>query len=145
MTFRLPPLLLCGSLFCIAMWFRSPVPEFAIGTAGTYLVLWMALGLRSKILQKINNSYDFSYGVYLYAWPLASLFMLTAQRLALDLSPLELTSATCVLATFAAAASWYLIERPALNLKSRLFALPPARVSAHVTTDEFGLPIRETE
>jgi peptidoglycan/LPS O-acetylase OafA/YrhL len=96
-----------------------PFPEAAIGTAGCYFLLWVGLGLKSKFLEKINNDYDFSYGVYLYAWPIAALIMLASQRAHLNLLPGALTGLTAVLSTVAGAISWYGLERPALKRKSK--------------------------
>ena len=111
-------LLSLAALFALAG-ARSPIPQIAIGTAGAYFLLWAAIGLKSRALQSVNNSYDFSYGVYLYAWPVASLVMLVAQQLHIGLAPIALTAVTAVFATLIGAASWYVIERPALGLKLR--------------------------
>jgi len=106
-------------IVCIAAALTSRLGELAIGLFGTYVLLWVATGLKSRVLRRINNSYDFSYGAYLYAWPIASVAILLAVWSGEILSPLVLTVLTVVLSTLAAAASWYSIERPALGLKLR--------------------------
>ena len=106
-------------LVCVAAAWTSRLGELAIGLFGTYFLLWAATDLKSKFLQQVNNRYDFSYGAYLYAWPIASLAMLAAIRSGVTLSPLALTAVTIMLATLAAVVSWYVIERPMLALKPR--------------------------
>lgn len=112
-------LVIAGFLLCVSFAFASPVPEISIGTLGTYLLLWAATRLRSDVLRSINNSYDFSYGVYLYAWPIASIIILVAQRGHLILHPAALAIVTAILSTMAGAISWYVVEQPALRLKLR--------------------------
>ena len=117
-SFRGAALALSAAVSLVAI-LALPFPEAAIGTAGCYFLLWVGLGLKSKFLEKINNDYDFSYGVYLYAWPIAALIMLASQRAHLNLSPSALTGLTAVLSTVAGAVSWYGLERPALKRKSK--------------------------
>jgi peptidoglycan/LPS O-acetylase OafA/YrhL len=116
-----PVFLALSFLICVGaiLRLRLPFPEWAVGTVGTYFLLWAALGLNSQFLRQINNSYDFSYGAYLYAWPIASLIMLVAQDHHTDLPPVVLTGLTIVFATLAGAVSWYAIERPTLGVKLR--------------------------
>jgi peptidoglycan/LPS O-acetylase OafA/YrhL len=102
----------------------SPLIEAITGVIGPYLILWLALAFKSTILQNINNRYDFSYGTYLYAWPIASLIVLACQH-RFFLSPFVLDLFTVILATAAGALSWYLIEKPALALLRRRPS-PPA-------------------
>lgn len=124
LRFRPFTLLLSCIVACVAAAPIWPFPDLAIGTAGAYLLLWTATGLKSPFLQRINNNYDFSYGVYLYAWPIASLIMLAAQRYQFTLAPMFLTCGTAIAATLAAAISWYIVERPMLRLKLRRRILP---------------------
>jgi len=102
-------------LFCLL---TSPLIEAITGIVGPYLVLWLALAVKSPAIQKINNKYDFSYGTYLYAWPIASLIVLACQH-RFAVSPVLLDISTIVLATAAGVFSWYLIEKPALALLRR--------------------------
>jgi peptidoglycan/LPS O-acetylase OafA/YrhL len=117
LRFRPFALVLSGIIFCVAATPIWPFPDLAIGSAGAYLLLWAATCLKSQFLQRVNNSYDFSYGVYLYAWPIASLIMLSAQQFRIILAPILLTCATAIISTLVAAASWYIVERPMLRLK----------------------------
>ncbi len=90
----------------------------ATGVFGAYLILWAALSSKSAVIESINNSYDYSYGTYLYAWPIASIIVLVFSHERL-LTPGVLTLSTLILATVAGAISWYMIEKPALRLKPR--------------------------
>jgi peptidoglycan/LPS O-acetylase OafA/YrhL len=117
LRFRPITVFLSGFIVCVAATPIWPFPDLAIGTAGAFLLLWAVTGLKSKFLQRINNNYDFSYGVYLYAWPIASLIMLGAQKFGINLAPMLLTCATAVVSTLVAAVSWYVVERPTLRLK----------------------------
>jgi peptidoglycan/LPS O-acetylase OafA/YrhL len=105
---------LLAILWLVAL-LTSPLIEVVTGIVGPYLVFWFALAFKSATLQKINNRYDFSYGTYLYAWPIASLIVLAYQH-RFVLSPAALDVSTIALATAAGALSWYLIEKPALAL-----------------------------
>jgi peptidoglycan/LPS O-acetylase OafA/YrhL len=118
--FHAATLLLSFLIICAAAVMASTVSEIAIGTAGAYLLLWASIGFKSQFLQKINNSYDFSYGVYLYAWPIASLVLLVAQQFQLGLTPAVLACVTALVATGVAGVSWYMVEQPMLALKWRL-------------------------
>ncbi len=74
---------------------------------------------------------DFSYGIYIYAFP--------AQQVAIALNwgttPLTNIAVGFALMLPVAAASWYLIERPALELKPRLLSRRVVKVSENLTID----------
>jgi peptidoglycan/LPS O-acetylase OafA/YrhL len=59
---------------------------------------------------------DLSYGVYIYAFPLQQLLLLVG----LSVHPLLFAAISTVTTLPAAALSWFLVEKPALTLKSRL-------------------------
>ncbi len=75
-----------------------------------YATFYLGLALRLPTIEKN----DLSYGLYLYGWPMQQLALLAgASTLALN------TAAATAMALLCAALSWFLIERPALNLKRR--------------------------
>jgi peptidoglycan/LPS O-acetylase OafA/YrhL len=88
----------------------------ATGLFGAYVIFWAAFRSKSTVIESINNRYDYSYGTYLYAWPIASIMVLIFNHDRL-LTPGVLTFFTLILATSAGAISWYLVEKPTLNLK----------------------------
>lgn len=99
-------------LMCLVAW---PVVE---RLASWILLPWAVLGFglaRSDKLMSLVKSGDYSYGVYIYAFPI--------QQTILSLFP-GIQQPTFLLyslaATFVAAAlSWHLIEKPALGFKPR--------------------------
>lgn len=80
---------------------------------GSYLLFYIAFS-RHVHLQRVGANADFSYGLYLYAFPV--------QQMLVAFSPVPLNPSTFfVLSTIAtvplAVASWYLVESPALRFK----------------------------
>jgi peptidoglycan/LPS O-acetylase OafA/YrhL len=74
----------------------------------TYLCLWAGTGFVWRMRT------DLSYGIYIYHWPLQQLLVLTA----LGTAPAAVfVPVSIALALLPAAASWYLVERPALRHK----------------------------
>jgi len=98
----------------VALLFSNSLAQVGLGTAGAYFIFWLAGTQRFPILAKINNSYDISYGVYLYGWPVGSLIALYF----MGITPAALTVATLLLAIVAGAISWVVVEKPFLKLKS---------------------------
>ena len=62
---------------------------------------------------------DYSYGVYLFAWPVQQVVVATSLSLGSALNPYSLSLAAALLTFCIAALSWHLIEKPALRLKKR--------------------------
>ena len=78
-----------------------------------YLVLWVAMRLRGPF-QAVGRKRDYSYGLYIYAWPVQELLtMLNVPRWGL----LVYTCLSLLGGLILAALSWHLVERPALRLK----------------------------
>lgn len=73
---------------------------------------------RPLVMKRLSNGADFSYGIYLYAYPVQ-------QLLVMELGPHDPyvnALLTFVLTVPLAAFSWYFIEKPALSLKPILIA-----------------------
>lgn len=106
-------------------------PAWALGVAyGTFWFGALPLGA----LRRFTNRFDYSYGLYIYGWP-------TLQLLAMVLpvvAPVQLAAIAFSIALPVAAASWYLVEKPALRIKRlpRTPKLSPAaeRRMAGITT-----------
>ena len=79
------------------------------------LVLWMG-GLRS-LAARVHIQNDFSYGIYLYGFPVQQLLTLRFP----GLNPYWLFAVAMVVATALAALSWFLIERPMLRAPRLMF------------------------
>ncbi|GAA2381364.1 acyltransferase [Dactylosporangium salmoneum] len=89
---------------------------FPVGcTALAYLLLYAACAVPPR-LHRVGREHDYSYGIYIYAFPI--------QQLVADLGGAAWGVAPYVALCVApvlllAAASWHLVERPALTLKDR--------------------------
>lgn len=82
--------------------------------AFAYLVLWLAVCL-PRSTHAVGTRRDFSYGVYIYAFPIQQVAsLLHVNRLGLPVYVVM----SAVAAVGAGAASWYLVEKNALKLKS---------------------------
>jgi len=84
-----------------------------------YLVLCFS-ALPIGPLRRLCGRADLSYGLYIYGWPAGQLLVLSVP----GLGPVELAAATLAVTAPVAAASWMLVEKPALGLKRRLPARP---------------------
>lgn len=101
-------LILCCTFPILRSWQAIVLP-----TAGLYCLFY--IGTRQRpVLNRIGRSNDLSYGIYLYAWPIQQLL---CQYCVGPGRPWTLTAATLPVVAVVAAASWVLIERPALRLK----------------------------
>jgi peptidoglycan/LPS O-acetylase OafA/YrhL len=102
---------------------------FAAGLHGTdnfYIGYFFALSYGTLFLAfvpklPIIRHHDLSYGLYLYGWPSQQL----VQTLAPSTGALMNTLWATLLAGAFAAASWFLVESPAMRLKTR-FRIKPA-------------------
>ena len=87
-------------------------PLFALLLSYFVLVVAYHPALR---LRGLAGKPDYSYGLYVYAFPIQQ----TLVRLAPDIAPPTLFVAALVLTLAVAALSWHALEAPALRLKSR--------------------------
>jgi peptidoglycan/LPS O-acetylase OafA/YrhL len=89
-----------------------------------YACFWLGIVLP---LQKVGHRNDISYGVYIYAYPVQQLVAAAGwNRHGVALYILLSVLLTLPLA----AASWFVVEHPALGLKKRLRRAAPGRVAA---------------
>ncbi|UFW53774.1 MULTISPECIES: acyltransferase family protein [Bradyrhizobium] len=88
------------------------------------------IGFRSlKVLYPFNNLGDYSYGIYIYAFPIEQLVAYFFN----GISPLGIIAIATPLTIGISAASWHTIEAPALALRSRialLMSMKRAKASA---------------
>lgn len=98
----------------IALMFSPDWAEAAVAILGSYILFWFAFNVRSRALAGIGRKVDLSYGVYLYAWPVQKLLI----WLNSGISPWLVSIATAAIAGLLAFGSWWLVEKPFLNLKA---------------------------
>ena len=113
----------CLPLILVAM-FHGQFAELAVATLGGYVLFWFAF-LEIPQLDRFKRAPDISYGLYLYGWPMQKLLLLIWPHM----TPLQLFPLALVLACLCGAASWHIIEKPALAFKRR-FARDPRLVNA---------------
>ena len=107
-------------------------PAFAI--CGGYLVFYAAFRMPVSPLSRFVDSMDLSYGLYLYAWPIACVFIFIDR----DIDPWLLCVLTMGTSLIFGFASWHLVERPALRQAARAIAflthrMPTVRITPVVT------------
>jgi peptidoglycan/LPS O-acetylase OafA/YrhL len=78
---------------------------------GGYLILAAAAWGATNRLATVNASTDISYGVYLYAFPIAQLLIYYVQ----GIGPVGVVLATLPLAALCGWLSWHLVEKPAMQ------------------------------
>jgi peptidoglycan/LPS O-acetylase OafA/YrhL len=106
----------------------------------TYVTVF--LGMTNPRRSKLILSGDYSYGLYLYGWPLQQAFAAMApSHRYWYLSLLVVLP----IATLAAVCSWWIIEKPALSLRARLKVM---EVGYLLLLDKYfsrnGRPVRAT-
>jgi peptidoglycan/LPS O-acetylase OafA/YrhL len=100
--------------------FRTDIGPLVYFIALPYLVLYLAYA-PLPLISRFGKYGDFSYGLYIYAFPFQQL---TIYLFGPQVGVLGLTLIAFVPTLILAALSWHLIEAPAMKLK-RLFASPP--------------------
>ena len=102
-----------AAVLFLLMMFSPLLATPGLAIFGGYLLFWFAFAVRSDQLRSIGQKVDLSYGVYLYAFPIQKLLILSNPAL----SPWAVTAVTVVAASGIAWFSWQLIEKPALDLR----------------------------
>lgn len=81
--------------------------------AGTYALFYIAYSPRLRV-QNFGRFGDFSYGVYLYSFPIQQLLI---RYLGRSIAPLTLFALALAMTLCLAALSWHCVEKPCLRLK----------------------------
>lgn len=89
------------------------LPEEATALAISYGALGLG-GLKIPVLLTYNRFGDYSYGTYIYGWPVAQMIVAMWP----GITPLLLMALSWIMTLPFAIASWKLIEKPALSYKS---------------------------
>jgi peptidoglycan/LPS O-acetylase OafA/YrhL len=119
----------------LAAWiasFKTPYGIYCMFVAVPYCTLYIARANFSP-LANFGRYGDFSYGLYIYAFPVQqTLVYLIGQQ---NLSPTTLFFAAQPIALGFAFLSWHLVEKPALQLKRRLPAARAAGTSPQAASE----------
>ncbi|MEO7062740.1 MAG: hypothetical protein ABI082_03055, partial [Dokdonella sp.] len=90
---------------------NTPVYAYAFGLAEAAFVFWFAYRTRWHGYNRIG---DYSYGIYLWGYPAQQIMAHHFPTAA----PLTNAASSLPLAVLLGVASWHLVEKPALSLKS---------------------------
>lgn len=93
----------------LAMWSDLLLP--AIMVALGYSTIWFGFAVKGPLLA-YNRIGDYSYGLYIYAFPVQQ----TLVHFSSEMTPLENILLAAPITAFLAALSWFLVERRALGL-----------------------------
>lgn len=105
----------------VPLLFQPTLADPAFAVLGGYVLMTIAFCVHHGPLTRINAKTDISYGVYLYAWPVAKILLAVWPAMPLALC-IELDFAiACALGW----ASWHLVEKHAMAVFSRKRAPAP--------------------
>ena len=97
----------CTATTALLMFHDPHLAEAALITLGASALFWLGFKARLGPLQRVNDRWDISYGVYLYGWPIATALRWYDH----GITPVALAALSLPLAMVAGAASWWGIER----------------------------------
>ncbi len=109
-----------AALLLIASFAVPHAPVLALPTCGAYLLLGLAYARRLHFLD-LGRYGDFSYGVYLYAFPVEQFVVM---YLGTAIQPWVLFAIAAPVTLVCAAASWFLVERHFTGKKKRVAVAP---------------------
>ncbi len=95
--------------------FQGKMLHIVMPTAGSYILFYIAFHPLINY-SKFASKGDFSYGVYLYAWPIQQLLM---YYLSDHIEPLTLFGMATLITLAMAFLSWHLVEKRFLQLKNK--------------------------
>ncbi|AWZ01298.1 acyltransferase family protein [Rhodobiaceae bacterium] len=95
--------------------FDQAIYPFLLYVTTAYATFWVAYVPKGKI-RLFNKSGDYSYGIYIYAYPIQQ----TLISLAPDITPIQMFGAAVAASLPLAIASWHLVEHPTLRWKRPL-------------------------
>jgi peptidoglycan/LPS O-acetylase OafA/YrhL len=108
-------LVMCATIGLAIALRTTPVYDFVFKLALAYTVFWLAY-VPSGVLRLYNHVGDYSYGIYIYAFPVQGLVV----WLFGPMTPLTNMAIALPMTLIPSILSWHLIEAPALKLKSSI-------------------------
>jgi peptidoglycan/LPS O-acetylase OafA/YrhL len=111
----LSPLIIIGLWIFTATAYKASLFNHLFAVSLTYTTFWLALVPKGWIL-KFNSYDDYSYGIYIYAFPVQQMLVATVT----DIGVLQLFWSAFAVTLVCAWISCKLVEKPALRLNSKL-------------------------
>ncbi|WP_428332400.1 acyltransferase family protein [Novosphingobium sp.] len=115
------PYSMIGAILCIAISIgilQTFDQRLAIIAVPLVAYATVCIGMTKLPLPKIFKSGDYSYGIYLYGYPLSQLIMWVSP---VKLGFFSLSAAALVASFLVAALSWHFVEKPVLALRKKIF------------------------
>ena len=132
---RIDPAIAVACAAGVAVALAGPWPEArqpALALATPYLSLYAALA-PSRALRAYNRVGDYSYGLYIYGFPVQQAFVaVSVGATGVAMSPAENLAYALPVAWLLAMASWHVVEERALGWRTRLWRVE-ARVRPEVS------------
>ena len=104
-----------GLLFVLMYRMHHLPAQILLGVTTAYLTLYLGFARTGK-LKDFSRYGDFSYGLYIWAFPIQQIIVLNVPNI--SIANLFMLSAFCTL--IVSIGSWHLVEKPFLKLKKRL-------------------------
>ena len=118
-----------------ALLMGTPLFRLALAADVAYATLWLAYGAPPFAIDRWG---DFSYGIYIYAYPLQQALVATVP----GITPLGLFGVAGLISIGFGAASWHWIEAPCLALKHR--SIEPLATAEHAVPTAAAIrPLRD--
>ena len=124
--------LLAACVASVLMFHDGRFAELALMTFGATALFWVAFRASLGRLQRVNDDWDISYGVYLYGWPIEILILWHAR----GISPWALAALALPCAVLAGAASWWGLEKWTKDLFRA-----PSRSARLALAESQGVPV----
>lgn len=105
------------SLIILILTARNGYFEYSLSVAGTYLIFYFAFASKVKFYN-FGKYGDFSYGIYIYAFPIQQIM---TQAFNNQITPLENFLLSFPVTLIIAIISWHMIEKQALKYKKASF------------------------
>lgn len=105
------------SLIILILTAKNGYFEYSLSIAGAYLIFYLAFASKVNV-HNFGKYGDFSYGIYIYAFPIQQIM---TQAFNNQLTPLENFLLSFPVTLMFAVISWYLIEKQALKYKKTSF------------------------
>jgi len=112
---KLSPLILLASIFALAISIKLPFLHKAILYPIIAYALFYLAYIPKGFLLKFNRLGDYSYGMYIFAYPIQQ----SIAHWSTDISTIELFLSSFTLSLLLAVFSWHAIENKALKLKQQ--------------------------